>query len=368
MHSSKSWGPVLSRPRLTFCSDIGTVSTPSDLSNGENRHLHRGSWTGQATTGTRQPKGGKAYSLGDLVHVRVRIVLILREKTKRIGETLWEHRVQKRVKREWERKWERIKRSDRAKLDCGVIACRWWIYLADLDNIVVRLVPIYRVRIVQLDIEYPGHSTRQRLAEKNPTIPRGRPEGGLSVLFSLQQTTIARQYCYTVKTLNYCEQAAPSQGIPNTLASRALRLAVGPRHRRVIGVGGYPSVNQSGGAVDSQRGIDRARRDLARLWSSVLVRDIPRVRLNAAMPLMRKPDDARHCWNWILLELQTISALFLETYMLVALIGIYFANHYVCLRGMRWHYTGWISNSTIQNESIVGNDWSFCILDVFGTA
>lgn len=32
-------------------------------------------------------------------------------------------------------------------------------YLADLDNIVVRLVPIYRVRIVQLDVENPGHST-----------------------------------------------------------------------------------------------------------------------------------------------------------------------------------------------------------------
>lgn len=44
--------------------------------------------------------------------------------------------------------------------ETGVFACRWRIYLADLDNIVVRLVPIYLVTIVQFNIKNCGHSMR----------------------------------------------------------------------------------------------------------------------------------------------------------------------------------------------------------------
>lgn len=67
---------------------------------------------------------------------------------------------------------------------------------------------------------------------------------------------ITQQYCYTVKTLNYCEQAALSQGIPNTLS-----FAYAPIGCTVSSFSGYQSgrvhaFNQSDNTVQVSRGTD----------------------------------------------------------------------------------------------------------------
>lgn len=61
-------------------------------------------------------------------------------------------------------------------------------YLADLDNIVVRLVPIYRVHVVQFNIENRGHSTHSKL--KSDKISRPTRRRITSSLTSDDGTTI----------------------------------------------------------------------------------------------------------------------------------------------------------------------------------
>lgn len=68
-------------------------------------------------------------------------------------------------------------------------------YLANLDNIIVRLVPIHRIHVVQFDIEYRSHSGRDCFISKD--VRRLK-----EMWIALMQRAVSRKYCCTLNCKN----------------------------------------------------------------------------------------------------------------------------------------------------------------------